>query len=68
MVDDGCSIHRFVQNVGFNEDDSIKLFDGRGLIEAGVTSVGDVFHSRPFLTNEMLRTDIGRCERGLAAF
>ena len=68
MVDDGCSIHRFVQHVGFNEDDSIELFDGRGLIEAGVTSVGDVFHSGSFLTNKVFRAEIGRCERGLAAF
>ena len=68
MVDDGRSIHRFVQHVGFDEDDSIELFDGRGLLNASIARIGDVFHSCPFFTNEMFRTDIGRCKRRLAAF
>ena len=68
MVDDGCSIHRFVQHVGFYEDDSIELFDGRGLLNAGIASIGDIFHSCPFLTNKVFCAEIGRCERCLAAF
>ena len=68
MVDDGRSIHRFVQHVGFYEDDSIELFDGRGLLNASIARIGDVFHSCPFFTYEMFRTDIGRCEGRLAAF